>query len=127
MSIRMRRPETDRLDLTQGDHLVVKRDLTAGEFRDYLRASTKPGAWELDPLAAGMALVLAYLLDWSFQDADGKPLVITDQPPETVRAVLDHLDHESYMEVQRAVQAHQAAREAARGVDPTGATAPAAT
>ena len=111
MSIRMRRPATARLELSQGDHLIVKQDLTAGEYRDYLRASTKPGAtWELDPLASGVALVTAYLLDWSFCDADGKPLTIADQPREVVTAILDHLDADAYMDVQRAIQAHQAAR-----------------
>ena len=122
MSIRVRRPATERLELSQGDFLIVKQDLTAGEYRAFLRAATKPmalaaggatPAMELDPIAAGEAMVLAYLLDWSFQDADGRPLVIADQPPAVVRAALDHLDHASYMEVQRAIQAHQAATEAA--------------
>jgi len=122
MSIRVRRPATERLELSQGDFLIVKQDLTAGEYRAFLRAATKPvtmgaagapAAMELDPIAAGEAMVLAYLLDWSFQDADGRPLVIADQPPAVVRAALDHLDSASYMEVQRAIQAHQTAREAA--------------
>ena len=122
MSSRVRRPATERLDLSQGDFLIVKQDLTAGEYRAFLRAATRPLAlsagttpqMELDPIAAGEAMVLAYLLDWSFQDADGRPLVIADQPPAVVRAALDHLDSGSYMEVQRAIQAHQAATEAAR-------------
>jgi len=121
MSIRVRRPATERLELSQGDFLIVKQDLTAGEYRAFLRAATKPiglaaggtPAMELDPIAAGEAMVLAYLLDWSFQDADGRPLVIADQPPAVVRAALDHLDSASYMEVQRAIQAHQTARETA--------------
>ena len=122
MSIRVRRPATERLELSQGDFLIVKQDLTAGEYRAFLRAATKPvtmgaagapAAMELDPIAAGEAMVLAYLLDWSFQDADGRPLVIADQPPAVVRAALDHLDSASYMEVQRAIQAHQTARETA--------------
>jgi hypothetical protein len=122
MSIRVRRPVTERLELSQGDFLIVKQDLTAGEYRAFLRAATRPLAlsagttpqMELDPIAAGEAMVLAYLLDWSFQDADGRPLVIADQPPAVVRAALDHLDSAAYMEVQRAIQAHQAATEAAR-------------
>ena len=123
MSIRVRRPATDRLELSQGDHLLVKQDLTAGEYRDMLRAATKPitmtqasgavATIELDPIAAGLAAVLAYLLDWSFADADGRPLVIADQPAAVVRAALDHIDHATYMEVQTAIQGHQAARAAA--------------
>jgi hypothetical protein len=122
MSIRVRRPTTDRLELTDGDFLIVKRDLTAGEYRDLMRAAARPVTVtatsgvqvapqiELDPIAAGLATVLAYLLDWSFTDADGRPLVIADQPTAIVKAALDHIDSDAYMEVQKAVLAHQAAR-----------------
>lgn len=118
MGIRMRRAETDRLELSDGDFLIVKRDLTAGEYRAMMRESTGPivvtGAsvpnMELDPTAAGFATVLAYLLDWSFTDADGRKVIIADQPPDVVRSVLDNIDSASYMEVQTAIQAHQKAR-----------------
>jgi hypothetical protein len=123
MSIRVRRPATDRLELTEGDYLLVKQDLTAGEYRELMRASSRPlqvttatGApaptIELDPIAAGLAMVVAYLLDWSFTDADGRKLVIADQPPAVVRAALDHIDSDAYMEVMRAIQNHQAERAA---------------
>jgi hypothetical protein len=122
MSIRVRRPDTARLELSEGDYLIVKQDLTAGEYRGLMREASRPvtvsattGAptMELDPIAAGVATVLAYLLDWSFCDADGKKLVILDQPPAIVRAALDNIDSDAYMEVQKAIQAHQATRAAA--------------
>lgn len=126
MSIRVRRPQTDRLELTDGDFLIVKRDLTAGEQREFLGAAARPVTLtqasaalghvptiELDPIAAGVATVLAYLLDWSFTDADGRPLVIADQPRAVVKAALDHIDSDAYMEVQKAILAHQTARAAA--------------
>lgn len=125
MSIRVRRPTTDRLELTEGDFLIVKHDLTAGEYRDLMRAAARPvtvmattgvapmPTIELDPIAAGLATVLAYLLDWSFTDADGRPLVIADQPAAVIKAALDHIDSDAYMEVQKAILAHQAARGAA--------------
>lgn len=127
MSIRARRATTDRLELSEGDYLIVKQDLTAGEYRDLMRASVRPvmvtaanddtnkvpaPMIELDPVAAGLALVLAYLLDWSFTDADGRPIVIADQPATVVRAALDNIDPQAYMEVQRAIQTHQATRAA---------------
>jgi len=124
MSIRVRRPATERLTLSDGDYLVVKQDLTAGEYRELMRASTRAitvttdaGAAtpqiELDPIAAGVAMVVAYLLDWSFADADGNKIAIADQPPAVVRAALDYIDGDAYLEVQTAIQAHQAARAAA--------------
>lgn len=121
MSIRAHRPATERLEISAGDYLIVKQELTAGEFRDMIRASTRPvtivaagqaPTVELDPTAAGLALVLAYLLDWSFADADGRKLVIADQPAAVVRAALDTIDADAYLEVQRAIQEHQRARAA---------------
>lgn len=141
MSIRVRRPATARLELSDGDYLLVKQDLTAGEYHAVQRAATRPLTMtpgtrpedmvaELDPIAGGLATVLAYLLDWSFQDADGKRLAIADQPQEVVKAALEHIDFESYMEIQKAIQAHQAARKLAIEAEKktsNGATAPAST
>lgn len=119
MGSRVRRPDTDVLEISGGDTLTVKRFLTAAEFRELVKASTKPVrigagaaadvALEIDPTESGLAIVLAYLLDWTFTDFDGRPLVIRDQPRAVVRAALDLIDAESYMEVQRAIQAHDTA------------------
>ena len=121
MGSRVRRPDVETLTISQGDTLTVKKYLTAGEFRELLRTSTRPVKYtdaqaaaakgadlaiEIDPTESGLAIVLAYLLDWTFTDADGRPLVIRDQPSAVVRAALDAIDAESYMEVQRAIQTH---------------------
>jgi hypothetical protein len=118
-SSRVRRPETEILPISQGDTITVKKFLTAGEFRELIRAATKPVkidastgapgkdlAFEIDPTESGVATVLAYLLDWTFTDFDGRPLVIRHQPRSVVRAMLDLIDSDSYMEVQRAIQEH---------------------
>jgi len=98
--------------------LTVKKYLTAGEFRELVRAATKPVrldqaiasgkdvGLEIDPTESGLAMIVAYLLDWTFTDFDGRPLVIKDQPPGVVRAALDQIDADSYLEVQRAIQEH---------------------
>jgi len=110
------------LPISEGDTLTVKRFLTSAEFRELIRASTKPIkmapgasgdlALEIDPTESGLATVLAYLVDWTFTDFDGRPLVIRDQPRAIVRAALDAIDADSYMEVQRAIQAHDTAMRA---------------
>jgi hypothetical protein len=117
MSIRVRRPATARLDVSEGDYLIVKQDLNAGEYRELMRASTRvvtdadgTAHLEMDRVVSGLALVQAYLLDWSFADAEGKKILIADQPAAVVRAALDAIASDAYMEVQRAIQAHQAAR-----------------
>lgn len=116
MGSRVRRPEVEVIPITQGDTLTVKKYLNAAEFHDLLRASARPVridpaepgdvAMEIDPVESGIATVLAYLLDWTFTDFDHKPLVIRDQPRAVVRAALDLIDADAYMEVQRAIQAH---------------------
>lgn len=129
MSNRVRRPATERLMVSDDDYLIVKQDLTAGEFRELMRASSRPltvtptqaadgaivtaaAGIQLDPIAAGLALVMAYLVDWSFTDADGKRILIADQPAAVLRSALDEIDSASYMEVQNAIQEHQRARAA---------------
>jgi hypothetical protein len=119
MGSRVRRPEVDVLPISGGDTLTVKRFLTAGEFRTLMKAATKTVrldagtalnghdvALEIDPTESGVATVLAYLIDWTFTDFNGAPLVIRDQPPTVVRGLLDAIDSQSYMEVQKAIQAH---------------------
>ena len=118
-SSRVKRPETETIPISMGDTLTVKKFLTAGEFRELIRAATKPVrldattaasgkdlSFEIDPTESGVATVLAYLVDWTFTDFNGRPLVIRDQPPSVVRAALDAIDSDSYMEVQRAIQEH---------------------
>ena len=127
MGTRVRTPEVERLELSRGDFAIVKRYLTAGEYRQMLRESTKPIAlrpgadaltfqraatMELDPVSAGLALVAVYLVDWNFTYPDGRPIVIADQPGHVVRAALDQIDADAYMELQRAIQKHQQDMEA---------------
>jgi len=128
------------LPISGGDSLTVKKFLTAGEFRELIRASTKPVrldattaatgkdlSFEIDPTESGIAMILAYLLDWTFTDFDGRPVVIRDQPRAVVRAALDAIDADSYMEVQRAIQEHDKsvrAYVAAEKKMPSGASVP---
>lgn len=125
MGSRVRRPEIDTIAISGGDTLTVKRYLTAGEFRELIRASTKPVRvdaasaasgkdlmFEIDPSQSMLSMILAYLLDWTFTDFDGRPVVIKDQPPSVVRAALDAIDAESYMEVQKSIQDHDKAMRA---------------
>lgn len=119
MGSRVRRPETEVLRISGGDTLTVKKFLTAGEFRELIKTATKSVrmdramatsgkdvALEIDPTESALATVLAYLVDWTFTDFDGRPLTIRDQPRDVLRAALDIIDADSYMEVQRAIQEH---------------------
>jgi hypothetical protein len=110
-------PDTQTLQLSQGDTLVVKKRLNAGERRQMFSAmyrETAAGALKVNPIKTGLSTILGFLLDWSFRDDAGKPVVIRDQPPEVVTAALDALEPESFEEVLRAIEAHEAAMTAER-------------
>ena len=123
------RPDVVTIKISQGDTLTVKRRLTSGERRASFARMYLAGAdgrLKVNPLATGMALITAYLVDWSLVDDDGKLVVIRDQPVEAVTAALDALDQESFTEIKEAIEAHErdmnVEREAERAV-PFGASA----
>jgi len=100
------RPETALLTLANGDTLVVKVRLNTGETRA-MRAAILAGEDTGQSRAdrAAYAVVLAYLLDWTITD-DGRPVVIRDQPVAAVRAVLDALDYDSFIDIANAIGDH---------------------
>jgi hypothetical protein len=108
---RFPRPQTAVLTLANGDQITVKRRLTAGEQMDaYSRMYTENGNGRrvLDPLNSGLALIEAYLLDWTLTDDDGQPVVIRNQPREVILAAVKGLDYPSFVEVKEAIEAHEA-------------------
>ncbi len=117
MSSRIRRPETCRLPLSQGDWLLVKKHLTAGEQRrifSRMYRSLGTGIVEVDPLQTGLSKMVEYLLDWSITDGEGRPIVIRDQPVEVVVAALEAIDPEDFQEFLTAIDTHDAAMAEAR-------------
>lgn len=105
--------ETTRLALPDGDWLLVKKRLTAGEYRELLRRmSTQKddGTLVVNSLETGRARCVAYLVDWS--PRDWPP--IRHQGADDVAAALDALDPDDFEVVKDAVMAHEAAMLAAR-------------
>jgi len=99
------KPETAILQLENGDTLVVKVRLNTGETRamraDILGADDNQSRAD----RSAFAVVVAYLLDWTIND-DGRPVVIRDQPPDVVRAALNALDYDSFIEIANAIGDH---------------------
>lgn len=111
------RPDTRVLTISQGDTLTVKARLTAGESRQaYARMyrDNSSGQRVIDPLESGMALTLAYLLDWSLIDDQGQLVVIREKPEGVLRGALDALDIDSFEEIKKAIEAHEEAMTAER-------------
>jgi hypothetical protein len=134
MPSRLRPPEEVRIDLADGDWILVKKHLTFGEQRQAqtrLIKSLTPGAkLELDPTEVGVSLAWAYLLDWSVLDSAGKPIIIRDQPESVLRAALFGQDPELGQAIVDAITTHDAAMRELRETekkDRAGATASSAT
>jgi hypothetical protein len=96
-------PDSTRLDLTDGDWIEVKVELTAGETRDLygrMRPYVVPG--EPNQLIAkevGIARLIAYVIDWSLRDRAGKPVPVNEK-------TIDGVDMDTFQEMLAAVDAH---------------------
>jgi hypothetical protein len=111
------RPDTKVLKISQGDTLTVKRRLNHGEqsaafARMYLAGVD--GQMRVNPMEVGLQTIVAYLVDWSLTDDNGKLVIIRDQPVETVVAALHALSPEDFAEIRAAIDAHEAAMQAER-------------
>ena len=111
------RPEVVTLPISHGDTLTVNRRLnhgqqTAAYARMYLAGVD--GAMKVNPIASGMALIIAYLLDWTLTDDAGHLVEIRDKPTEVIESALNALDQESFVEIKEAIEAHELAMATAR-------------
>ena len=118
-TIRFVQPQVMRLDLSDGDWLDVRRELTVGEQRQAMARAVKSmradGRIEPDLANVGKAEIGAYIVDWSFTDANDKRVPYSE-------TALDNLTTPAYNEIEIAVRAHIAAIEAERGKSPTGSS-----
>jgi hypothetical protein len=97
------------LTLADGDRLTVKRELNAGEQRAVharLYVEGKDGKLRVDPLATGMALITAYLLDWTLTDEDG-PVDIRGLNPDELAAILNRLHPTAFTDIKEAIEQHE--------------------
>jgi len=119
-----------RLPLSDGDWVAVRRELSYGQQRRLAAAglSGVPQALVEQGQGEGLSLDLAaydlerlstWLLDWSFRDADGGPVVVSRQSIEA-------LHPDTAAEINAALDAHIEALEAKKG-RPGGPSKPAAT
>lgn len=120
------KPDIVRLSLSDGDYIDIKRELNAGEQRRVFGRMVKDmpagEVASLDPEKVGLTKLQEYLIGWSFTDADGKPVDLTE-------GAIDNLDLETYGEIRKAIDNHESALDAERTArknekDGTGTSAP---
>ena len=106
-------PAEVRLSISEGDYLIVKSRLNAGETLEmYARMRGDDG--QADQTKIRYAVIQAYLLDWSITDDAGHIVSIREQPPEVVAGALTNLEYPDFEEIFKAIQTHDLAIEAAR-------------
>lgn len=104
MRCRFVQPDLVRVPLTDGDWIDVKKELTTGEQREMfgeMRRQFAPGEEPVvDGVQIGRARSAAYIIAWSFVDADGTPVPYS-------RAAYDALDTATSKEINQAINAHE--------------------
>jgi hypothetical protein len=119
-------PETERLSLSDGEWIEVKRELNAGEQRHVQAGYYKDVRLGERPIVDfeqyGKTRMVGYLTAWSFVGFDGQPEPIDESG-------LDHLDMDTWLEIDRALDAHEARisarREARKNAQDGAKTSPA--
>jgi len=100
-------PEVDRLQLSDGDYVDIKRELSAGEQNDLMGDLIEEYAAgekvKLKPKEVIRARLRAYIVGWSFTDPDGRPVPVS---PSSIY----NLDQPTQTEIVAAIDAHEAAR-----------------
>lgn len=110
-------PEVVTLKISHGDTLTVKRRLNSGEQRAmYARMylAGVDGRLRADTFKTGVAIITAYLVDWSIVDDAGTVVPIREKSVDEVTSVLDSLDQDSFLEIKQAIEAHENAIAAER-------------
>jgi hypothetical protein len=122
------RPDFDILKISNGDTLTVKRRLTNGELREQLDHAYTwiNGERKFDALTSGLALCVAYLIDWSVTDDQGDLVLLRDPlngerlPWHLFAAKLDALDPDDFKEIKEAIEKHEAKMDAERAAEKNG-------
>lgn len=105
-------PRTRLLTLPSGESITVRERLTHGErTASYARMSTltPDGKRVVDALKSGDAIIIAYLVDWTFADDSGAVVSIRGLPADDLQSVLDNMDHEAVLAIKTAIEAHEEA------------------
>lgn len=99
-------PEEVTLPISDGDTLTVKKSLTEGEQRAAHARMYRPDTDGINPQEVGIAMVIAYLLDWTLTDAQGNKVLIRGKSPSDVQSVLDALHPQDFAEILDAINTH---------------------
>lgn len=116
-----------RLPLSDGDWVEVKneiswqeqRRITASAWSPRMDVNTQTWDAEMNWTEVEFERMATYIVDWSFRDADDKPVAVS-------RSALNNLRQDTVDEIKAALDAH-VARQSVPKAETSGETSPAAT
>ena len=94
--------ETGRLELSEGDWIEIRKELTYGDILDLQEASTAPdenGELRFNGREFSINRIMAWVVAWSFEDENG--------PVELTRDAVKALNAEAAGEINRALNEYQ--------------------
>jgi hypothetical protein len=115
------RPETKTIPISDGDTITVRRRLNMGQQRAafdkmaYEREDGKP--LRANPLKVGVAMVAAYLVDWSIVDFEGRHVAIVGKSEDELIEILNDMEPGDFEEIRGAIDTHVDAESAARAAE----------
>jgi hypothetical protein len=101
--------EPVRVTLSDGQWIELKERLNHGEHQqmmERLYLTLENGDLRRQPLKWADVLVTTYLVNWSYTDPSGRPIVIRGISRNDLQSTLDNLDQEIFQEILDAVEAH---------------------
>jgi hypothetical protein len=108
--LRFATADTRTLTLSDGETLTVKARLTHGEVQAmFARMYTLTDGQAVATPQTADALIVAYLLDWTAKDEQGRLVSLRGLSPTEVQDRLNALEHDSVLEIREAIQQHETA------------------
>lgn len=127
------KPETVRLELSDGDWVDTKKELTIGEESDVafkaMKAIGPDQRAEIDGALMRFLMAATYIQGWSLLDYEGKPIPWpAHKALDDKVGVLRALDRQTMEELEAALLAHREAMEknARTAETPSGSASPSA-
>ena len=124
---RFARGDAVRLELSEGDWVLVRRELSYGQQRRLAAsgltgvdaAATAGQRLKVDLAAYDIERLVTWVMDWSFRDDDGDRVAVS-------REAIEALHPDTATEIGAALDAHIEAQEAKKGPPSPAPTAPGA-
>lgn len=108
--LRFATSDTRTLTLSDGETLTVKARLTHGEVQQMFSRmyAMQDGQTVVVPHSTD-ALIVAYLVEWSAKDEQGRHVSLRGLPPADVQDRLNALEHDAVLEIRDAIKQHEQA------------------